>query len=138
MRLPVRATLLAGIPLVVMSTIGVVLLAQGKTDDGRATLAVGVIVAATAGASVVYQVERWSLRTQTAVHFAIMLVTVLPALLLSGWFPLDTAWGYLAVVATFLATGLLLWIVFYVIFTKLVPKRGGGADGVTEAPTRPR
>ncbi len=134
MKLPIKATLLAGIPIVIMTAIGIALLAQGEHEDGRATLAVGVIVAATAGASVVYQVERWSLRTQTLVHFGIMVVTVLPALLLSGWFPLDTVWGYLALIATFLAAGLVLWTVFYVIFVKIVPRRSAAPT----SPTRPR
>lgn len=123
MRLALRATLLAGIPLLILTAIGIALFVQDKPADGRATIALGVIIAATAGASVVYQVERWSLRKQTLVHFAVMLVTVLPALLASGWFPLDSAWGYLAVVGVFLATGIVLWTVFYVIFTRLVPKK---------------
>lgn len=53
MGLPLRATLLAGIPLAAMTTIGIVLPAQGKLADGRSTIAVGVIVAAVAGASVI-------------------------------------------------------------------------------------
>lgn len=126
MGLPLRATLLAGIPLAAMTTIGIVLLAQGKLADGRSTIAVGVIVAAVAGASVIYQVERWSLRAQTLAHSAVMLLTVLPALLLSGWFPLDSAWGYLAVVAVFLGAGIVLWSAFYLIFTKLVPRKPVG------------
>jgi len=123
MGLPLRATLLAGIPLVVMTAIGVALLAQGKPADGRSTIAVGVIVAAVAGASVIYQVGRWSLGTQTLVHFALMLLTVLPALLLSGWFPLDSPWGYLAVIGVFLGAGIVLWIAFYLVFTWLAPRK---------------
>ncbi|MDF2991210.1 MAG: hypothetical protein K0S37_1724 [Microbacterium sp.] len=108
-----------------MTAIGVALLVQGKTTDGRATLAVGVIAAAVSGASIVYQISGWSLRKQTLVHFAIMTVTVLPALLLSGWFPLDDAWGYIGVIATFLGVGILLWAFFFVLFTKILPRRTG-------------
>lgn len=117
-----KAMLLTGIPLVIMTAIGVALIVQGKLADGRSTLAIGVIVAAVAGASVVYQVERWSLRKQSLLHFGIMLVTVLPALFLSGWFLLDTAWGYVAVIGMFLIVGAVLWTVLYLIFTKLVPR----------------
>jgi hypothetical protein len=128
MSLPGRAALLAGIPLLIMTAIGIALLAQGKTSDGRSTLAVGVITAAVAGASVIYQVGGWSLRKQSLVHFAIMLGTVLPALLFSGWFALDSAWGYAGVLAAFLSAGLVLWGVFYVIFAKIVPRRSSNGD----------
>lgn len=122
MPLLLRAMLLTGIPLVIMTAIGVALIAQGELGNGRSTLAVGVIVAAVAGASMIYQVERWSLRKQSLLHFGIMLITVLPALFLSGWFPLDTAWGYFAVIGMFLVVGALLWVVLYSVFTRIIPR----------------
>ncbi|OUE32273.1 hypothetical protein BFL35_00780 [Clavibacter michiganensis] len=122
-RLLLRAALLGGIPLVVMSAIGAYLLASGQTADGRSTLAVGVIVAATAAGSLLYQVPGWSLPRQSVAHFALMLVTVLPALLLSGWFPVDTAGGVLAVVGIFLATGLVLWTTLYLVMTAVERSR---------------
>lgn len=109
--------------MVIMTAIGLALFAQGKPEDARSTLAVGVIVGAVSGATVIYQVERWSLTKQSLVHFVLMAVTVLPALLLSGWFPLDSVGGYLAVVGIFLAVGALLWGVMYLIFTRLVSKQ---------------
>jgi zinc transporter ZupT len=42
-RLLLRAALLGGIPLVVMTAIGAYLLHEGRADDGRSTLAVGVL-----------------------------------------------------------------------------------------------
>ncbi|SDQ13172.1 DUF3021 domain-containing protein [Microbacterium sp. cf332] len=130
MTLRVKAALLAGILLLVMSAIGFTLFAQDKPIDGRATLAVGVIVAATSGSSVIYQIDRWRLRKQSLVHFVIMCLTVLPALLLSGWFPLQDAWGYLTVVGVFLSTGLILWLALYLIFTTLVPRRSADAGRI--------
>ena len=118
-----KVALSAGIPLVIMTAIGLALLAEGKTSDGRSTIAVGVIVAAVAGAWKVYDIESWSLRMQSLVHFAIMTVTVLPALLLSGWFPIDTPLGVLAVIGSFLLVGAVIWTVMFVIFTKIVPAR---------------
>lgn len=123
MPLLLKATLLTGIPLLIMTAIGLALIAQGKLVDGRSTLAVGVIVAAVAGSSVIYQVDRWSLRKQSLLHFGIMLVTVLPALFLSGWFPLDTARGYIAVIGMFLTAGAVFWAVLYFIFTRLVARK---------------
>lgn len=121
MRLPFKAVLLAGIPLVIMTAIGLYLLGQGKTDDGRSTVAAGVIVAALCGASVIYQVERWSLKKQLLIHFIAMAATVLPALLLSGWFQLDSVGGYLLVIGAFLGAGALLFGFFTFVFTVLVP-----------------
>jgi hypothetical protein len=122
-RLGLRAALLGGIPLVVMSAIGAYLLADGQTADGRSTLAVGVIVAAVSAGSVLYQVDGWSLTRQSVTHFALMLVTVLPALLLSGWFPTDTAGGVLAVVGIFLAAGLVLWTTMNLVMTAVARRR---------------
>ncbi|WNY35404.1 DUF3021 family protein [Curtobacterium flaccumfaciens] len=53
--------------------------------------------------------DRWSLMRQSLTHLTMMLVTVLPALLLSGWFPVDTVGGVLLVVAVFALVGLVLW-----------------------------
>jgi hypothetical protein len=122
-RLLLRAALLGGIPLVVMTAIGAYLLHEGQAADGRSTLAVGAIVAATAAGSLLYQVDRWSLTRQSVTHFALMLVTVLPALLLSGWFPVDTAGGVLAVVGIFLAAGLVLWTTLYLVMTAVERRR---------------
>jgi hypothetical protein len=126
-RLGLRAALLGGIPLVVMTAIGAYLLHAGQTADGRSTLAVGVIVAATAAGSLLYQVPGWSLPRQSVTHFVLMLVTVLPALLLSGWFPVDTAGGVLAVVGIFIAAGLVLWTTLYLVMTAVERRRDARA-----------
>lgn len=131
MRTIVRVALLAGIPLIIMTGIGLALLAQGQEADGRSTLAVGVIVAAVAASSVIYQIDRWTLRRQTAVHFAVMVVTVLPALFFSGWFALDGVGDVLAVIGTFLVTGAILWVLFYAI-SRVVERRGGRTTTDTE------
>ncbi|WP_295842078.1 DUF3021 domain-containing protein [uncultured Microbacterium sp.] len=111
-----QAALRGGIPLVIMGGIGSALLFQGQAENGRATLAVAVISAAVAGTSVIYQIDRWSLRRQSILHFAIMAVTVLPALFLSGWFAIDTPAGGLLVISLFLFVGFVLWSSFYLIF----------------------
>lgn len=119
MRLPLKLLLLVGIPLVIMGGIGLMLLGEGDTDNARSTFAVGVIIAAVSGASVIYQVERWRLLRQTLIHLAVMTVTVLPAILLSGWFDLSTGTGWLLALGVFALTGVALWLIFYVIFAIL-------------------
>ena len=114
-RIALRAVLLAAIPLVLMSAIGAFLLHDGQAEDGRSTFTVGVIIAAVSASSVIYQVDRWSLRRQSLTHLAVMVVTVLPALLLSGWFPVDTVGGVLLVVAVFALVGMVLWLSLFLI-----------------------
>lgn len=120
---PLRLSLvLAGIPLIVMAAIGVALLLQGDAANARSTFALGVIVAAVSGASAVYQVKAWDLKKQSVIHFGIMLITVLPAMYLSGWFDLDNAMDYLQVLGIFLMVGAGLWLLFYLIFGVLQPR----------------
>lgn len=114
MPLGVRAALLASIPLVSMAGIGIALLAQGKTADGRSTLAVGVIVAALCGAATIYWVKRWTLAQQTLVHAGVMAVTALPAMIFSGWFPLDQAWGWGAILGVYVLGGVVGWTVGFI------------------------
>jgi len=110
-----------------MTSIGVFLLRDGQTADGRSTLAVGVIVAAVSASSVIYQAEGWSLRRQTLAHFVVMAITVLPALLLSGWFRLYALTDVLLVVGLFLLVlvGLVLWSALFFIIRFLERRHAG-------------
>ena len=120
---PLRLGLiLASVSSVVFGVMGIALLLEGDSSTAQSTFAVGVIVAATSGASVIYQVQRWGLATQSAIHFTIMLCTVLPALFLSGWFPLSSPLDYLVVVGIFLVAGLALWLVMFLVFGVILPR----------------
>lgn len=114
---PLRLSL-AGITLIVMATIGVALLLQEDAANARSTFALGMIV----GPSAAYQVKAWNLKTQSVIHFGIMLVTVLLAMYLSGWFALGNAMDYLQVLGIFLMVGAALWLLFYLIFGELQPR----------------
>ncbi len=120
---PLRLGLiLTGVASLIFGVMGAALLVEGDFSNARSTFATGVIVAATSGSSVIYRVDRWTLLLQSAIHFAIMLCTVLPALFLSGWFALDSPTDYLSVVGLFLATGLTLWLVMFFVFGVMLPK----------------
>lgn len=129
MNLPLKAALRAAIPLAIAIPIGLSLLLSGETVQGQSTFAAGVIVAALLAGSLIYQVEKWSLPKQSLLHFGLMVVTVLPALLLSGWFPLGTVADYLIAVAAFLASGAVLWTLMYFISTGGVVQRIRKSDG---------
>ena len=126
---PLRLGLiLASVSVLIFGAMGIALLIEGDAATARSTFAVGVIVAATSGTSVIYQVERWKLSLQSAIHFTIMLCTVLPALLLSGWFALSSPLAYLAVIGIFLASGLAIWLVMFVVFGMVVPRQRAGRE----------
>lgn len=128
MPLELRAALLAGIPLLIMISIGVALLAQGRTDEGRSTIAVGVIVAAVSGGATLYWIDRWSFAKQSIVHVLLMCVTVLPALLMSGWFPLETLVDYLILIGVFFGVGAVLWSVMRFVFRKDIAAKRAAAQ----------
>lgn len=88
----------------------------------KSTFITGLIMTAVASASVIYEISHWSLKKQSLLHFLLMLITVLPCLLLSGWFPLSSAGDYAKVFGIFLLTGLMLWSIAYFIFKKLSAK----------------
>lgn len=115
--------ILASVSANIFGVMGIALLVEGDRATARTTFAVGVIVAATSGASVIYQVDRWTLSLQSTIHFTIMIATVLPALFLGGWFTLDSPVDYLAVIGIFLVTGLALWVVMFLVFGVVLPKR---------------
>ncbi|SJM60736.1 hypothetical protein FM101_06445 [Arthrobacter rhombi] len=106
----------------IMSGIAARLAALDKTSDARGTLTAGVIVASIMAASVIYDVEAWSLRRQTVVHFLAMALTVFPALCLSGWFPAQTAADILVIGGYFLIVGLVAWVLAYCVFGIVVPR----------------
>ncbi|MCQ9367229.1 DUF3021 domain-containing protein [Brevibacterium sp. 50QC2O2] len=110
------------IPLGIMTAIGLYLLSQGEVADGRSVLCVGVIAGAVGGSAFIYQIERWSLLRQSLLHLGIMLVTVLPALLSTGWYDLGTAAGWWGAVVTFAIWGIGLWSILYCVF-KLIDRR---------------
>ena len=125
MSLKTRALLLAGLPIAAMTAIGSALYAQGDPVNGRSTIAAGVITGAVAGATTIYQLDRWPLWRQSAVHFAVMAATVLPALLLSGWFPVNGPADALKVIGMFLTVGAVLWSTLFLIFRRLEHRAAG-------------
>lgn len=116
MKLRTKALLFAGIPLLVFGAMGFGLIMQGDVATGRQVVAIGIIVAAMLGGALLYWREDWSLLKRSAVHFALMVVTVLPALILSGWLPLQTALDWVVLIGGFIAGGAVLWLVMYAIF----------------------
>jgi uncharacterized membrane protein len=117
----VRAT----IPLSIMLLLSAAL-EFGEHDhaNARGALFAGLVFGFVAGFSVIYEVEKWSLLKQSIVHFACMVVTVLPCLFFSGWFRTETMADYLKIIGVFLLCGVVLWTICYVVFGKIINKGG--------------
>ncbi|HFU3802038.1 TPA: DUF3021 family protein, partial [Streptococcus suis] len=111
------------IPFIIMSAISMIMKIQKiDTFQIRSTFIVGIILSCVLAASVIYEIENWSLAKQSIIHFIVMSFTVFPCLLLSGWFEVNTFLDCFKVFAIFSSVGIVLWGVSYLIFGKLLSK----------------
>ncbi|WP_049538394.1 DUF3021 family protein [Streptococcus pseudopneumoniae] len=111
------------IPFVIMTSLAIFMRLQGiDIFQVKSTFLVGIIATSIASASVIYEIEKWSLFKQSTIHFIIMLFTVLPCLLFSGWYKLVSILDYFIVFGQFLLVGSFLWSIAYIIFGKLLKK----------------
>ncbi len=118
-----KAILRGIIPLIIMTIISIIMKYQGIDPfQVRGTFIVGIIIASVAAASVIYEIENWSLFKQLVIHFLIMLVTVLPCLYISGWYKLNNVLDYVKVFGIFLFVGIVLCTILYFIFGKILTK----------------
>lgn len=125
----IKAGLLrGGIPFVIMSVLALLIFLGGMPSDARSMLYAAVLVALVGGFTVLYDIESWSLLKQSVVHFLFMALTQLPILFLAGWFPIKGPRDVLSVLGVFLAIGVVLWSVGYLISGKLLnrPKKKSG------------
>lgn len=102
----------AAITFVVMSLIAIAI-----PDDAqqRGTFITGVIVFFVILAMPIYSIDTWSLRKRTIVHAVAMLVTILPCLVVSGWFDVTTWQGIIMMTLTYIGFGAVGWTVGYVV-----------------------
>lgn len=85
----IQALLRGGIPLIIMGGIALLLYFQGKYTDAKGTFIASLIAFFVSAATVIYSIDHWSFTKQSVIHFFIMLLTVYPILLLSGWFTIS-------------------------------------------------
>lgn len=116
-----QATFRGIIPFVIMSALALIMTYQ-KNDPSqiKGTFLTGVIVSIVAAASVIYDIEKWSLLKQSAIHFIVMILTIFPCLLISGWYELNSFADYLKVFGIFLLCGCVFWTIGYFVFGKLL------------------
>ncbi len=64
------------------------------------------------GASVIWEIEKWSLTKQTLIHFAVFVLSFAPVSYLLNWMP-HSLYGALCYAATFLILYVLIWVSIY-------------------------
>lgn len=117
----IQALIRATIPFVIMTSIAVFLYYDTQVHDAKGTFLSGAIISIVSGASVIYDLDNLSLITRTLIHFIVMLVTIYPILILSGWFSTTSFFDYLWIFIIFTITGIILWSVVMII-TKVFSK----------------
>lgn len=115
------AIIRGSIPFIIMSLLsGIMKFLRLDDFQIKSTFITGLIVTSVVAASVIYEVESWSLIKQSIIHFLIMLITVYPCLVFSNWFPNKTALDLVKIFGLFLIVGMILWTVAYILFGKVL------------------
>ncbi|SEM23281.1 Protein of unknown function [Mesobacillus persicus] len=86
---------------------------QGLTETSNLFFFYGLIAFFLGVASVIYQVSKWSFKKQIFIHYIVMLITVFPTLLLSGFYPVTSVGDVLKVYLQFNQVGLILFLLTY-------------------------
>lgn len=94
-----------------MGGIALLLYVQSKYADAKGTFLVSLIAFFVGAATVIYNIDHWSFTKQSGIHFLIMLITVYPILLVSGWFMVSSVWDAFKIFLFFILVGLVIWAV---------------------------
>lgn len=86
-------------------------------QQAHGTRIVGLIAATVILAAPIYNVNKWSLKRRTTVHFLAMTVCVLPLLMISGWYDWRSLGGLLMMVGVFVSFGIVGWMIGYIVNT---------------------
>ena len=115
------AIIRGGIPFIIMSILsGIMKLQHIDNYSVQSTFLTGLIITAVAATSVIYDVKSWLLTKQSVIHFLIMLVTIYPCLVFSGWFPTKSILDLVKIFGFFLIVGIILWTISYILFGRIL------------------
>ena len=85
------------------------------------TLLCGVMGAGFAAASVIWEMDSWSLARQSGIYFAVISLLMLPVAYLSNWMP-HTFGGIVSYVGIFIAIFAFIWIALYLALRGKIKK----------------
>lgn len=112
----IRKGLIRGlIPFVILEIAAIIFYFQGREGIARDFLLNGFIALVIGGTTVIYNVDQWSLTKQSIVHFLLMLITVFPILIISGWFPNESLSDILTILGIFASSGLVIWTIMFTL-----------------------
>ena len=101
-------------------TLIIALWMNSQRMDIRSVIFGGLIGMILAASSVIYDMDGWSVKKQSVIHFITMAITLLPCLIFSGWYTLKTFTDLMVLLGSFLLSGLALWLFFYFLFTRVI------------------
>lgn len=105
----VQALIRGGIPFVIMTAISISVYFDSEQNDAMGIFLAGLIFTVVSAASVIYDLDHLSILQRSLIHFAAMLVTIYPILIISGWFNTSTFMDYVVIFIVFLFTGIAIW-----------------------------
>ncbi|CAM4346102.1 DUF3021 family protein [Weissella hellenica] len=117
-QLLLKGTIFGGIPFIIMSIIAYVLYLQNDFSNAKSVLCVALMALFIGFATIIYDIDQWTLIKKTIIHFLCMLVTIYPILLFSGWFPLTGLKDALIILGYFTMTGVILWLILLYLAKK--------------------
>lgn len=85
------------------------------------TILCGLMGTSFAAASVIWEIDKWSIAKQTAIYFFVISLTVLPIAYFNYWME-HSAIGFLSYFGIFLAIFLFIWITQYFVWKKKIQK----------------
>ena len=94
---------------------------EGDVKKFNSILAATIISASLASFSTIYDYDVWTTKKKILIHTICMFFTVIPALIISGWFDLSSPVGYLFILLSFITFGLVGATTGY-LFSKFVLK----------------
>lgn len=98
-----------------MSILAIIFYWFDMTNNAKASLFYGVILLFLGMASIIYEIKKWSFKKQIMIHYLMMLITIFPTLLVSGYFPLNSLQDLVMIFIRFNKTGLTLFVVTFII-----------------------
>ncbi|MET3683179.1 DUF3021 family protein [Alkalibacillus sp. S2W] len=109
------------IPLVLLFIISLWNRLQGQVEESNVFFFYGVIAFFLGLSSVIYEIPQWTFSKQILAHYGVMLFTVFPTILLSGFYPLNSVTNFVKVFIEFNMVGIILFIATY-FASKLIRK----------------
>lgn len=89
------------------------------------TMLCGIMGSGFAMASVIWEIDSWSIAKQTGIYFAIICAVMLPIAYITGWMQHSVA-GVLLYIGIFVAIFIVLWIIQYLGWKSKIKKMNDG------------